>query len=87
MFTKHRKYAPVHTLVFSSYWGKHYRVLSHNADGTITVEWEGGEVVTHRTPFVQGRDRIVTGAQHALKLDAIAQVAASLTGTAAASDE
>jgi hypothetical protein len=87
MYTKNRKYAPVGTLVFSDYWRKHYRVLSHNRDGSVTVQWEGGDVVTHRTPFQQGKDRIVPEAQQAQKLDAIALIAASMTGKATAADE
>lgn len=57
------KYAPEGALVFCGYWREQYRVLSHNADGSVTVIWETGvnkgERRTHRTAFDHKRDRIL----------------------------
>jgi hypothetical protein len=63
MTLTHAKYAPVASLVLDGYWRERYRVLSHNADETVTIRWEtgpsAGEVRTHRTPFEHGRDQIL----------------------------
>jgi hypothetical protein len=63
------RYAPVGSVVWNAYWQFVYRVVSHNADGTVTVErlessadrgW--GQHVrgtwSHRTPLDK-RDRIL----------------------------
>ena len=82
MYTNLNKYAPVGTLVYSDYWHKHYRVVSHNTDGTVTVHWEGDDApTTHRTPFVKGRDHIVQEATKADKADKIARIAAAIRPT------
>ena len=60
-------YAPVGAVVFNAYWQEHYTVMSHNADGTVTVQWHGDarcsnpsppRTGTHRTPL-DPRDKIV----------------------------
>lgn len=68
------KYAPEGAVVFSAYWQEHYTVLSHNADGSVTVRWHGtksgpdgamqheGRETTHRTPL-SPRDDVVGQAQ------------------------
>ncbi len=54
------RYAPVGAVVYSAFWRKRYTVLSHNADGSVTVRWEDSGPTTHRTPL-EKHDRIVTG--------------------------
>lgn len=70
-----QRYGPVGSLVFCSYWRMVHRVLSHNPDGSVTVQgvehpfnspqWKGDahmlRVRTHATPMDK-RDRIVTEA-------------------------
>ncbi|HTZ63504.1 MAG TPA: hypothetical protein VMB51_05315 [Solirubrobacteraceae bacterium] len=53
------RYAPVGALVYCAYWQEHYTVVSHNDDGTVTVDWHGDarthesapRRTTHRTPL------------------------------------
>lgn len=61
-------YAPVGAVVYNAYWREHYTVLSHNANGTVTVRWHGDARVsnprgvretTHMTPMDK-RDKIVS---------------------------
>lgn len=57
------KYAPEGALVWCAYWREQYRVLLHNADGSVTIRWETGPSKgtnsTHRTPTDWKRDRIL----------------------------
>lgn len=64
MYKPGKPYAPVNAVVFNSYWRRHYTVMSHNLNGTVTVRWEDDKLVTHRTPFDQRRDVIVSGGEH-----------------------
>ena len=45
------EYAPVGATVRSAYWGETYTVLSHNEDGSVTVEWSDSTRSTHTTPL------------------------------------
>ena len=53
------EYAPVGATVHSAHWRETYTVLSHNEDGSVTVEWSDGHQTTHRTRLDK-RDRILT---------------------------
>jgi len=78
MYKLGQRYAPVHSVVWNNYWGQHYKVLSHNRNGSVTVQWEGSDtVVTHRTPFMPDRDRVVRSSEHEVTpqtIEAIAMV-------------
>jgi hypothetical protein len=66
-------YPPVGALWFGGYWRAVDRVLSHNADGTVTVigvdhpaqsaQWNGDawrlRERTHMTPFDPKHDRVL----------------------------
>jgi hypothetical protein len=67
-----KRYGPVGALVLSSYWQLVHRVISHNPDGSVTVEtiehplnssqWKNDRtmfrVTTHST-WLDRRDRII----------------------------
>jgi hypothetical protein len=70
--TPDEMYGPVGSLIFCAYWRTVSRVLSHNEDGSVTVEgveheltsvqWHGDpwmlRVRTHMTPLGRG-DRVL----------------------------
>jgi hypothetical protein len=53
------RYAPVGATVRSGYWQETYRVLSHNDDESVTVQWltgpSAGQCRTHFTAFNHSR--------------------------------
>lgn len=68
---EHVHYAPVGCVVLCSYWRFEYKIVSHNSDGSVTVEkidsaynrasqWasEIGKVWSHRTPL-DYKDKII----------------------------
>ena len=65
MYKPGKRYAPVGAVVWNTYWRRHYRVQSHNTNGTVTVQWDDDDkLVTHRTPFDQRRDKLVSGGEY-----------------------